>query len=472
MSEPAQFSDLYRVRVNGLDVPVYPARVSRVPMCQRWPGYQRPLDQTELAAFCSWDMDGPVAVEVTPCWVDHVDSALIRPHSAQVIPEVAEGVIRFTVEEPRPLTLEVNGQHHTLHLFANPPEVDAPAPDDPGVLHFGPGVHEVGKLTPGSGQTIYLADGAVVHGVIEARGVHHLTIRGRGILDGSHFPRRTTWEPEPFGGIALYGCREVVIEGIILRDMNVYGITPVGCQDVTIRNVKEIGMWRYNTDGIHVKNSQHVLVEDCFVRTHDDCIVVNGYPEHRGFACGHLPVRDVVVRRCVVWNDWDVALRIGVVLTAPEIRDIRFEDCDIIHVTHRAIDIENNGPGTVEDVLYRDIRVEMDYPMLAPMLQKPEEVAYVDRSAGAYCPKLCVLAIRESMFTRGAYRPGRIRRIRFEDLQVLGKCQPASEFIGFDAEHRVEDVRFTRLSYGGQPVRDIREANFDIGPHVAAVTVA
>ena len=54
----------YQLQVNGTPVPVYACRVSAVPFNQVWPGYQRPLDQTEMAAFASWDMEGPVRIEV------------------------------------------------------------------------------------------------------------------------------------------------------------------------------------------------------------------------------------------------------------------------------------------------------------------------------------------------------------------------------------------------------------------------
>ena len=56
--------DGYTVRVNGQAVPVYACRVSAMPFNQVWPGYQRPLDQTELAGFAYWGMSGPVRVEV------------------------------------------------------------------------------------------------------------------------------------------------------------------------------------------------------------------------------------------------------------------------------------------------------------------------------------------------------------------------------------------------------------------------
>ena len=65
------------------------------------------------------------------------------------------------------MTLEVNGNWvGALHLFANPPETDAPQPGDPNVIYFGPGIHEVSQLVVRNNQTVYVAGGAVVRGVI------------------------------------------------------------------------------------------------------------------------------------------------------------------------------------------------------------------------------------------------------------------------------------------------------------------
>ena len=94
-----------------------------------------------------------------------------------------------------------------LHLFTNPPEVDIPKRDDPDVFYFAPGVHDIEELELKSGQTLYLAGGAVVRPCpsrlrlpekqrhytgaeyyraafpIRATG-NDVTIRGRGIISG------------------------------------------------------------------------------------------------------------------------------------------------------------------------------------------------------------------------------------------------------------------------------------------------
>ena len=52
-------------------------------------------------------------------------------------------------------------------------------------MYFGPGEHDVGRIVPKSGQTIYIDSGAVVYGEIFAWDVENVTIAGRGILDHS-----------------------------------------------------------------------------------------------------------------------------------------------------------------------------------------------------------------------------------------------------------------------------------------------
>ena len=133
-------------------------------------------------------------VEVSIVSARPVKDVRVRPRSYGIDPKVEGNTIRFTVNKPGQLTVEVNGTHHALHLFANPPEKTVPDPNDPKVRYFGPGVHCPGVIRLESNQTIYLADGAVVYGVIIAEKAKNVAIIGRGILDGSKFDRMdVTW---------------------------------------------------------------------------------------------------------------------------------------------------------------------------------------------------------------------------------------------------------------------------------------
>ena len=93
----------YAVTVRGKAVAVYRCRVSAMPFNQVWPGYQRPLDQTELASFACWDMSGAAAVEVAS--KRPVRTVGVRPGS----------------------------------LGIKPPEKGAPKPGDANVRYFPPG---------------------------------------------------------------------------------------------------------------------------------------------------------------------------------------------------------------------------------------------------------------------------------------------------------------------------------------------
>ena len=131
--------------------------------------YTAPVLHGGPASFASFDLRGPVRVTVTVA--QKIEALNIRPASAGITPSIAAR-IKFPSCSPSPanLTIEPNRNgERPLHLFANPPETDPPDPASKDVIYFGPGVHEVTTIRPKSGQTIYLAGGAVLRAKIAAR---------------------------------------------------------------------------------------------------------------------------------------------------------------------------------------------------------------------------------------------------------------------------------------------------------------
>ena len=135
--------DGYTLRVNGQAVPVYFCRVSAVPFNQVWPGYQRPLDQTELAGFAYWGMSGAVEVEVTSQRAFR--SVAVRPTSRGIKPTIQGRRITFRLLRPGQVTVELDGPHHALHLFADPPESDGSEGGRPERALFRPGRSPAGE---------------------------------------------------------------------------------------------------------------------------------------------------------------------------------------------------------------------------------------------------------------------------------------------------------------------------------------
>ena len=81
-----------------------------------------------------------------------------------------------------------------------------------------------------------------------------------------------------------------------------------GDRKVAISDVKLVGLWRYNSDGIDICNSQDVTIRDSFIRSFDDSIVIKGLKNRRQ-SFDDRPIRNVRVSGLVVWCDWGRASR-------------------------------------------------------------------------------------------------------------------------------------------------------------------
>jgi hypothetical protein len=318
-------------------------------------------------------------------------------------------------------------------------------------------VHRPGRIVLGSNQTIYLAGGAVVYGAIVADGASNIRILGHGILDSSRSERGQT-----AGSIRLTKCKNVAIDGVILRDPGEWCLSMFSSSKVTISNVKLIGLWRYNSDGIDICNSQDVTLRGCFIRSFDDSIVV------KGVGPGVDPVRRVLAEGCVIWNDWGRALEIGAETSAPEMADIVFRDCDIVRTAEIAMDIQHGDRAKVKDVLFERIRLEIDDVNWKCQIQngRDDKFAFDTR----FRPQLLVLIIYKTAYSRDVER-GTIERVTVRDCSVTGKPLPPSRLQGFDAQHGVQGVAIANLRINGRIMHSLQEAAIQVGPHVRDVRI-
>lgn len=456
-------SDDYEVSVAGQAIPVYACRVSAMPFNQVWPGYQRPLDQTELAGFASWEMTEPVKIVIRPR--RPVRSVVVRPTSLNVPCVIGTNGISLTLNRPSPVVVEVNGPHHALHLFANPPQVNAPSSNSLAVRYFAPGVHHVGRIELKSNERVHIAGGAVVYGYVAAQGATNIQITGRGILDVSPYARG-----EAGGAVRLADCSNVTVEGLVMRDPDVWCCSLFGCRNVTITNVKLVGLWRYNADGIDICNSQDVSVGDCFVRAFDDALVIKGLKFAKG-SFDARPVKNVRFKGCVVWCDWGRAMEIGAETCAPEIANIVFEDCDIVRTTHIAMDIQHGDRAAIHDIRFENIRVEIDAQNPQPLMQNARDEKYSPASGSRYSPTLMEIVIRKNNYSHDDER-GTVRDVLFKDVSVFSAHAPPSSFRGYDAEHGVDRVTITNLRFNGQAASNATAAQLRIGPEVRSVQFA
>ena len=457
-------TEAYCLKVDGRRVEVTDCRVSAVPINQVWPGYQRPADQTDTAYFAAWEMpQGPVEVEITAD--REVGTVRVTPASAGIEPRVSGRRIRFTLDAPRNLSVEVDGTHRALHLFASPVSEEVPRDGEPGVRYYGPGYHEAGIVRLESGERVYVAPGAVVSGGFYAVNARDITISGRGVIDQSRYERGSG------SVVGFSGCRNVKVEGVILCDASMWCCTFFGCDSVEVDNVKIVGQWRYNSDGIDVVNSSRVRVRNCFVRSFDDALVVKGMKRNLGepepIEIGHLPVEDVLFENCTVWCDWGHALEIGAETCAPSIRNVVYRGIDIVRTSFVAMSILHGDGAPVRDILYEDIRLNIDPHTPSPVFQTSRGEVYED--AGGFVPMLFEAIINKDMLWAQDELAGDVEGVTYRNVSVTGP-EPTSLVKGLDAEHRIRGLVVENLRFNGEPVRDAVRAGIVIEQHADPVT--
>lgn len=438
--------------------------------------YEVKVDMHDVrnASMVYFDMEGTIEVRVVPKNTD-IDQAVIRPLSYEIPFERQENSIVFTLDKPRKLSIEINGERFSnLHLFANPIEKNPPKPEDsnvlllkpaihrtediyrqaaeptarsgkaPDTIYFAPGMHylEETLLRIPSGTTVYIAGGAILVGSLLCENVEDVTIRGRGIVYLSDFHRFSA-----FRGVRIVFSNNISVEGIITLDPPHYSIYIGKSERIHIQNFKSFST-RGWSDGIDIMASQDIVIDDVFLRTSDDCIAIYG---SRWDFMGDT--RKVAVRNSILWADVAHPLMIGTHgdhhQNGDVIENIVFDNIDILehHESQPnywgALAINAGDKNTVRNITYNNIRVE-------------------DFELGQ------LLDIRVVWNKDYNPVPGqRIENIEFRNITYNGKNINPSRIYGFDDERIVKNIRFINVQINGEVVIGVKKEQLDVNEYVA-----
>jgi hypothetical protein len=460
--------DFTEVSASGTKLFVYQAPVRAEILPTGGLASHKPDYKSERASFVIFDMTAPVTVRVVPGRT--FKTAELRPERAGIAVRISDGAIEFTLDRPRKMTLLLDGDTSTaLHLFAGEPEKDIPSPSDPNVLYYGPGVHDTTGLELKSGQTLYLAGGAVLKAklkpgdtgtyneqwkvvfhngnVFGIKAVDHVTIRGRGIVDAGAIPH-PGWPM-----LAFNGARHVRVEGITLRNAANWNFVIGQSEDIEVRDVRIVS-GRLNSDGINSVNSKRVHIHDCFVRNHDDSIVVKTTVTDK-------PAEDIVAEGNVIWNDWGYALGVTYETRSP-VRHVVFRGNDIIFSRHWLFGIHVSDGALIDDITFADTSVS---DLTGPTNSAGSPYAWL--STG---PILFRGIIQQDCWGHDAER-GKIRNVLVDGVTLYGKTVPSSELFGADAGHDIRGVAFHNIRLAGQaPIADLAGLSLKTNAFVSEVT--
>lgn len=377
-----------------------------------------------------FDFDGEVEVRVTSNTLP-VNEARVRPLSYSIPVDVKGGTMTFSLDRPRNLTLEVNGEiFDNLQLFANPLDENRPTEKmlkklrkDRKYHYFGPGYHRIDSLKVGSGETVYIAGGAVVEGYIEVNGANGAKVLGRGMV-----------YPKKWSGVRVDNSRNVEVNGIFTTQC------PVGASDsVLIENVKVMSWYGWG-DGFNVFASSNVTYRHIFARTSDDCTTI--YATRKGYVGG---CSNILTEDAVLWADVAHPFMIGLhgsatevgVDAAPDvITDIVYRDIDVVDMHENQIDYNGvfailaGDNNIVKNITFDDIRVEN-------------------------FRKGRLIDIRIPWNKKYCAAPGTvIENINFKDIYYNGDHSQLSLIIGYDEMRKVKGVTFDNLVINGVRVSD------------------
>lgn len=374
---------------------------------------------------CNISKDVPVVVRKKTKIVNY----RIRPLSKNLRGELVNGELHFKVDKPQMLYVEVD-QETPLLLFLTPFEKNIPKKTDKKVVYFGPGIHEAGVIHPKSGQTIYLAPGALVKGRIYGENVEDVKVLGRGTLDA----RGYTSKPDKICGIEFKNSRDIIVEGIGLRTGEWWQILFLLCNNVKVSwmNLMSFGL---NNDGIDIDGVTDFYVHDCFIGCGDDGF---GWHAVDAEANGEPPTQDCLAENCVIYNTHaGNGLRVGASMETQLFKNITFRNIDVLEHANFGIRSDYSDWALSENIIFENFFIE-----------KPKNAINIK-----------IEKTRYSNDTGFRDERGNINGLYFINVRTQG-----GQIIlnGYDEKHAIRNVTFKNCLVEGRPLKreDLETNNY------------
>lgn len=452
------YNENFTVTVNGEDCPVMECRVSAIPFNRPWPGKQRQYEQSESAGYISFYADEAVTLKVKS--EKSYSDVKIRPLSKGVETKVVDDEICFTLTEFGSYVLELDGTHNVLHIFYN--RIKEYENHEKATHYFGPGIHFPRIINLKDNDTVYIDKEALVFGSIFSEGAKNVRIFGGGILDNSCEERLTESCYADFtkGTFRLYNCENIDVSDIIFVNSSTWVMSMFHCRNITIDNVKIVGHWRYNTDGIDIVNSSDIIVKNSFIRSFDDTISIKAIYDY------DKPVENILIDNCVMWCGWSKNCEVGIETCGKEYRNILFKNCDLIHNSYSAISISNGGHARIHDICFENLNIELQNDTALQELQTADSQKYTGHSGHMQTKFVACSNWQYSMRRRNdnlerscCESVGNTHDIFFKNIRII------AESLDYKPEIQIESVnemiKCTNFSFENIFINGIKQNNFD-----------
>ncbi len=156
--------------------------------------------------------------------------------------------------------------------------------------------------------------------------------------------------------IEPYRSRNILLEGVTLRNSPMWQVHPVLCTNVTVRDLAMIAGGP-NTDGCDPESCRDVLIRNCSFDTGDDCIAIKSGRNADGRRL-HAPSENIVIQDCTMKNGHG-GITIGSEISGG-VRNVFAERCRLNSpALDFAVRVKDNAMrgGLIEDVFVRDLEI-------------------------------------------------------------------------------------------------------------------
>jgi len=276
----------------------------------------------------------------------------------------------------------------TLASPALQQKINACAAQGGGRVTIPPGIHVCGTLELRSNIELYLEAGAVIQGshdindypqqegasaakddhkrhLILAHDCDNVAITGRGVIDGQG---PAFWQERKHDRGWIYAkpqrvspmveiteCRDVVIDGITLRESPGWTLHLESCDRVRLNGVR-VDNHRFgpNNDGFDINGCRDVMISQCHIETCDDAIVLKTSENTR--SCERVTISDCVLScNCA-------AIKCGTE-SFHDYRQIVVNNCVVTRST-RAFALYTFDGATIEQIRVSNLVCDTDIPFI------------------------------------------------------------------------------------------------------------
>ena len=199
--------------------------------------------------------------------------------------------------------------------------------------------------------------GPVFRNLLHGEGVHDVTLRGAGVIDGNGSAFRDDKQRRP-KNLFFEKCANILVDGLRLRASGSWMQNYRLCTNVVIHGIAVFNHVTFNNDGLDIDSSQNVVISDCHVDSDDDGICLK--------STSGTPCRNVTISNCVVSSHCN-ALKMGTE-SGGGFRNIQIVHCTVFSPTNSqviyghqrglaGIALEIVDGGTMENVSVREVRI-------------------------------------------------------------------------------------------------------------------